>query len=88
MIVETLASRKFLCIIGSLKGGISLELYKNKRTFHEWCCSEKTISSENGQKYLSNIICTVLNMPEDSLSFKVIHPDSWSQLLQFKDSSK
>ena len=73
MIVETLAFRKFLCIIGSLKGGISLEICKNKRTFHEWCYSEKTILSDNGQKYLAKIICTVLNMPEDSLSFKVIH---------------
>lgn len=73
MIVETLASRKFLCIIGSLKGGISLEICKNKRTFHEWCYSEKTILSDNGQKYLAKIICTVLNMPEDFVSFKVIH---------------
>lgn len=34
---------------------------------------KKTISSENGQKYLAKIICTVLNRPEDSVSFKVIH---------------
>lgn len=73
MIVETLASRNIMCIIGSLKGGISLEICKNKITFHEWYYSEKTISSENGQKYLAKIICTVLNRPEDSVSFKVIH---------------
>ena len=36
---------------------------------------KKLFSSENGQKYLAKIICTVLNMPEDSVSFKVIHPD-------------
>lgn len=34
---------------------------------------KKLFSSENGQKYLAKIICTVLNMPEDSLSFKAIH---------------
>lgn len=83
MIVETLASRKFLCIIGSLKGGISLELCKNKITFHEWCYSEKNISSENGQKYLAKIICTVLNMPEDSLSFKAIHQDIGVNMIWF-----
>mgnify|MGYP002305970287 FL=1 len=36
---------------------------------------KKLFSSENGQKYLAKVICTVLNMPEDSVSFKVIHPD-------------
>ena len=83
MIVETLASRKFLCIIGSLKGGISLEICKNKRTFHEWCYSEKNISSKNGQKYLANIICTVFNMPEDFVSFKVIHQDIGVNMIWF-----
>ena len=83
MIVETLASIKFLCIIDSLKGGISFEFCKNKRTFHEWYYSEKNISSENGQKYLAKIICTVLNMPEDSLSFKVIHQDIGVNMIWF-----
>lgn len=52
-----------------------MNFVKTRELFMSDVIVKKLFSSENGQKYLAKIICTVLNMPEDSVSFKVIHPD-------------
>ena len=52
-----------------------MNFVKTRKLFMSDVIVKKLFSSENGQKYLAKIICAVLNMPEDSVSFKIIHPD-------------